>query len=122
MPTGEHPIEEIAMDFVGKLPESEGFNTILVITDWFTKVQHYIPAMITWTAEVVANAYITDLWRLYGLPRHITWDCGPQFASKFLKELNLKLNINQRHSTAYHRQTDGLSEQAVQTRKQYLRI
>jgi len=33
MPTGERPLEEIAMAFVGELPESEGFNAILVITD-----------------------------------------------------------------------------------------
>ena len=43
MPTGEHPFEEIAMNFVGELPESEAFNAILVVTDRFTKVQHYIP-------------------------------------------------------------------------------
>ena len=36
MPTGERPFEEIAMDFVGELPESEGFNAILVVTDRFT--------------------------------------------------------------------------------------
>ena len=47
MATGEHPFEEIAMDFVGELPESEGFNAILVVTDRFTKVQHYIPAETT---------------------------------------------------------------------------
>ena len=33
MPTGERPFEGIAMDFVGELPESEGFNAILVVTD-----------------------------------------------------------------------------------------
>ena len=33
MPTGERPFEEIAMDFVGELPESEGFNAILVVED-----------------------------------------------------------------------------------------
>ena len=47
MPIGERPFEEIAMDFVGELPESEGFNIILVVTDRFTKVQHYIPAKTT---------------------------------------------------------------------------
>src|SRR5207302_1946127 len=88
MPTGERPFEEIAMDFVGELPESEGFNAILVVTDRFPKVQHYLPAKTTWTAANVAAAYINDIWRLYGLPRHITSDRGPQFASKFLKELN----------------------------------
>ena len=47
MPTGERPFQEIEMDFVGKLPESEGFNIILVVTDRFTKVQHYLLAKTT---------------------------------------------------------------------------
>ena len=122
MPTGEPPFEEIAMDFVGELPESEDINAILVVTDRFTKVQHYISAKTTWTAEDVCNSYINDIWKLYGLLRHITLDRGPQFASKLLKELNRKRNINLRLSTTYHLQTDGLSERAVQTLKQYLRI
>ena len=33
MPTEEHYFEEIAIDFVGELQESEGCNTILVVTD-----------------------------------------------------------------------------------------
>jgi len=122
MPTGERPFEEIAMDFVGELPESEGFNTILVVTDRFTKVQHYLPTKTTWTAADVAATYINEIWRLYGLPRHIISDRGPQFVSKFLKQLNNCLGIQLRLSTAYHLQTDGLSEHAVQTLKQYLRI
>ena len=120
MATGECPFEEIAMDFIGELPESEAFNAILVVIDWFTKVQDYVPAKTTWTAEDVADSYINDIWKLYGLPRHITSDCSPQFALKFLKELNQKLNINLRRSSAYYPQTDGLSERAVQTLKQYI--
>ena len=74
MPTGTKPWQEIAMDFVGELPESEGYNAILVITDRFTKMQYYIPALMTWTAKDVANAFICHIWRLYGLPAHITSD------------------------------------------------
>ena len=47
MPTEECPFEEIARDFIVELPQSEYFNTILVITDRFTKVQHYIVAKTT---------------------------------------------------------------------------
>ena len=122
IPTGEQLFEEIAMDFVGELPESEGFNASLLVTDRFTKVQDYVPAKTTWTAADVGNAYINEIWRLHGLLRHNTSDRGPQFASKFYNELNHKLNINLRLSTAYHPQTDGLSERAVQTFEQYLRI
>ena len=84
------------MDFVGELRESEGFNAILVVTDRFTKVQHYLPAKSTCTAADFANPYINDIWHLHRLPRHITSDRGPQFAAKFSKELNRKLNINLR--------------------------
>jgi len=66
IPTRERPFEEIAIDFVGELPESEGFNAILVITDRFTKIQYYIPAKTIWTGEDVDNIYVTEIWRLYG--------------------------------------------------------
>ena len=52
---GDRPFEEIAMHFVGELPESEAFDTILVVTDQFTKVYHYIPAKTTCTAEDDTN-------------------------------------------------------------------
>jgi len=64
MPIGERPFEEIAMGFVGELLESEGFNAILVVTDRFTKVQHYIPAKTTWTAADIADFYVNEIWRL----------------------------------------------------------
>ena len=99
MPTGQRPFEEIAMEFVVELPESEGFHANLVVTDRVTKVQHYLPGKTRWTAADVANAYINEIWRLHGLPRHITSDCDPQFAYKFSQELNRKLYINLRLST-----------------------
>ena len=85
MPSRERPLEEIAIDFVGELLESESFNATLVVTDRFTKVQHYIPAKTTWTAEDVADSYINGICKLYGILRHITSDYGSQFPSKFLK-------------------------------------
>ena len=44
MPTGERLWEEIAIDFVGELPNSDSYNAILVITYYFTKIQQYIRA------------------------------------------------------------------------------
>ena len=65
MPTGERPFEEIEMDFVGELPESEGLNAILAVTDKFTKVPYYLPAKTTCTAADVPNAYINEIWHLH---------------------------------------------------------
>ena len=122
MPTGEHPFVEIAMYFVGELLESEGFNANLVGTNQFTKVQSYIAANTTWIAEDVADSYINDIWKLYGLPTHLTSDRGLQFAPKFLKEVHRKLNIKLGLSTTYILQTDRVSKQAVWIFKQYLHI
>ena len=73
--------------------------------------------------EEIAMDFIALYWHTQtGLPKHITSDRGSQFASAFWKEINLKLDIRLRLSTAYHPQTDGLSERAIQTLKQYLRI
>ena len=75
------------MDFVGELPKSEGYNAILVITDYFTKIQYYILVLMTWTAKDVANDFIYHIWRLYGLPAHITSDRRLQFISAFWREI-----------------------------------
>ena len=76
------------MNFIRELPESKGFHTILVVTDQFSKVQDYILANTTWTAEDVTDSCIHNIWKLYGLLRHTTSNCGPQLASNFLQEQN----------------------------------
>ena len=63
MPTLERPFEEIAIDFVVELPESEDFNAVLVVTEWFRQVEHYILAEKTWTAAEVVNSYLNDIWK-----------------------------------------------------------
>ena len=110
IPTEECLFEEVAIDFLRELPESQGFNTILVVTNQCTKVQHYAPAKRTCTAKDITDSYINNIWKLYGLLGHIPSDCGLQFASKFLTELNQKLNINLRLSTTCNPQTDRLYE------------
>ena len=61
MLTGERRFKDIAMDFVGELPESKGFNAILVVMNRFTKVQHYMAAKTSWIAEDIADSYINDI-------------------------------------------------------------
>ena len=110
MPIEQHPFGEIVMDFVGQLAESAGFNAIQVVADQFTKVQNYIAVKTTHIAEDVANSYMDNIWQLYVLLQHWTSDWGLQLASKFLTELNQKLNINLHLSTTCNPQTDRLYE------------
>jgi len=49
-------------------------------------------------------------------------NCGPQFVSGFMRELNKILGIDTKLSTAYHPQTDGQIERMNQELEQYLRM
>ena len=116
------PFSSIAMDFIVKLPQSETYDTILTITDTFSKASIFIPCNETIDAVRTAKLYATYILPHYGLPSRIISDRDPHFTSAFSRELCQALSINQNISTAYHPQTDGQSERTNQRLEQYLRI
>ena len=116
------PFTSIAMDFIVKLPISDSYDTILTITDTFSKASIFIPCNKTIDAEQTAKLYATYVLPHYGLPCRIISDHGPRFTSAFSRELCRTLGITQNISTAYHPQTDGQSECTNQQLEQYLRI
>ena len=110
------------MDFIVKLPLSNSYDTILTITDTFSKASIFIPCNETINAEQTAKLYATYVLPHYGLPYRIISDRDPRFTSVFSRELCRTLGISQNISTAYHPQTDGQSERTNQRLEQYLRI
>ncbi len=99
------------MDFITKLPLSEGYDTILTITDQgCMKMALFIPCSETITAEGVSRLYLHHVFKCFSLPTKIISDRDTQFTSKFAKELCQHLGISQNISTAYHPRTDGQSE------------
>ena len=116
------PFTSIAMDFIVKLPLSETYDTILTITDTFSKASIFIPCNETVNAEQTAKLYATYVLPHYGLPHRIISDRDPRFTSVFSRELCRTLGISQNISTAYHPQTDGQLERTNQRLEQYLRI
>lgn len=111
------------MDFITKLPPSEGYDTVLTITDHdCSKVAIFIPCQETIDRPGVAELYIRHVVPQYGLPKRIISDRDPRFASAFTKELCHQLGIKQNISSAYHPQTDGQSERSNQWLEQYLRF
>ena len=115
------PWQTITMDFVTDLPESEGKDSILVVTNRHTKMIVLIPCTKDVDAQETAHLFERYVWPRFGTPRQTISDRGLQFASKFLQELFGKLNIKSQMSTANHPQTDGSSERAIQKVEQYLR-
>jgi hypothetical protein len=112
----------ITVDLITGLPESQGYNAIMVTVDRLSKMLHIAPTTDTVTSEGMARLFRDNVWRHHGLPEQIISDRGPQFVSKFMKELNSILGIKTAASTAYHPQTDGQTERANQEVEQYLRL
>src|SRR5712672_194281 len=117
------PFQTVSLDFIVKLPESEGFDTILTITDHdCSKAAIFTPCNEAIDAAGVAKLYATYVFPHYGLPKKVISDRDPRFASNFSKEMCSLLGIKQNISTAYHPQTDGQSERTNQSLEQYLRL
>ena len=82
------PFDMIALDFITKLPESQGFDSILTITDHdCTKMLHFIPCQEEINAEETAALYAKHIFPSYRLPSKIIHDRDPCFASRFTREL-----------------------------------
>jgi hypothetical protein len=117
------PFETVAMDFIVKLPLSEGFDSILTITDHdCTKMTVFIPCNEAISAEGVARLYLQHVFKNYGLPQKIISDRDTRFTGKFMRELCRILGIQQNMSTAYHPRTDRQSERNNQWVEQFFRF
>jgi Integrase zinc binding domain len=117
------PFSHITMDLITSLPKSQGNDAILTIVDHScSRVAIFLPCSTTITGAGIAQLYLEHLFRWFGLPQKIISDRDPRFTSHFAWELTKGLGINQNLSTAFHPQTDGLSEQTNQWVEQYLRL
>ena len=111
------------MDFIVKLPKSQGYDSILTITDQgCTKMAIFLPCHETIDVEGVAQLYFNHVFPRFGVPSKVITDRDPRFTSQFMKELCTQLRVEQNVSTAYHPRTDGQSERTNQWLEQYLRF
>jgi len=67
----------ILVDFITKLPLVQGYNSILVVVDWLTKMVHFILTIEKTSAEGLTRLFRDNVWKLHGLPESIISDRGP---------------------------------------------
>jgi hypothetical protein len=116
------PWFSISMDLIVELPETkQGFDSVLVVVDRFTKLAHFIPCKKNLTSHQLADLFVKEIFRLHGLPSEIVSDRGSIFISQFWNALMKTLNIKQSLSSAYHPQSDGQTERVNQCLETYLR-
>jgi hypothetical protein len=94
---------EEVMDFIVGLPPSQkNFDSIWVIVDRLTKSTHFILVKTDYRPHEYVALYVTQIVRLYGVPRTIVSDRGPQFTTRFSEHLHKELGTNLVRSSPYH--------------------
>lgn len=76
LPIPTSPWQDVTMDFVEGLPKSEGYDSIMVVVDPFTKFAHFVPLKHPFTAAQVARAFWDNIVRLHGVPSSIDRTTG----------------------------------------------
>ena len=117
------PFKQISYNLITGLPESNGFNALLVMVDHrLSKGVILCPTKSKIIAEGVASIIFWKLFTHFGLFNKVISDRGPQFSAKFTLELSRILSYQVTLSTAYHPQTDGEMERVNQEVETYLQI
>ncbi|KAK3544872.1 hypothetical protein QTP86_027546, partial [Hemibagrus guttatus] len=93
-PVPKRPWSHMALDFITNLADSKGFNTILVAVDRFSKACGLVPLKGLPTAITTATTLFDHVFRNYGLPEDIVFDCGPQFTSRVWRAFCNLLGVN----------------------------
>ncbi|UYV76764.1 hypothetical protein LAZ67_14001975 [Cordylochernes scorpioides] len=107
--------EKVGMDLLGRFPTSMcGNRWIIVCTDYLTKFA-ITKALPTSESVEVAKFFIKDVILKHGAPREVITDRGRNFTSSMIRDLNKHCRIIHRTTTAYHPQTNGLTERLNKT-------
>jgi hypothetical protein len=82
--------KERGMDFIVGLPCTQaGYDSIWVIMDRMTKVDHFIPIKMTYSGAKLGGLYMSWIVGLHGVPKKMMSDSGSQFIS-----IDTKLNFS----------------------------
>jgi len=104
------PFDLIGIDFVGPLRETdEGNKYLIVITDYVTKWVEAFPTKDA-KATTVARILVDQIISRHGAPREILSDQGQAFLAKLVYQVCEYFRIKKLNTTAYHPQTNGLTE------------
>ena len=117
----QYPWEVVSMDLIVSLPQSHGYDSVVVFVDRFSKMVHLAPTVQTVTAQELAIVYLNSVFRLHGISLKLISDRDPRFVSQFWQSLFTELGTSLNLSTSYHPQTDGQTERINQVVEQTLR-
>ena len=119
------PMDNIAIDIFYMNPvthESSTFDCFVLIVDRHSGwIVAFPENRVGLTAKRVARQTLLHHWDLFGLPRIVVSDKGPQFAAAFWKTLCSQLGIKNAFCHAGYHQGNGRAEVAGKVLKQFMR-
>lgn len=105
-PKVQQPFEMISMDLMGPLPRSmKGKQYILVVTDYFTKYS-LIYSLKDAKTPAIVKLLEEEVFLVYGVPRLLLCDNGPQFISRAFQQLTREYQVKIRFNSNYHPQAN----------------
>ena len=113
------PMQLVAVDILGPLPESEAGNKYILVTgDYFTRWMEAYP-IPNQEATTVATKLINELFCRFSIPEQLHSDQGRQFESEIIAQVCKFLKI-EKTRTPYHPQSDDVIERFNRTLLQML--
>jgi hypothetical protein len=108
------PFHKIGIDLVSLNKTRDGNKVIVTVVDYLTK--YVIAASLpNGSAEEVARFLVEKVILIHGAPRIIISDRGQTFLSKLVADICRLCGVDHRKTTAYHPQTNGLTERSHKT-------
>jgi hypothetical protein len=77
-------------------------NAALVVVDKFSKYNHFIPLAHPFTALSVAQLYMSQVYKLHGMPLALISDKDRIFTSELWRCLFKLAGVDLKLSSAYH--------------------
>jgi Integrase zinc binding domain len=74
IPIPSHPFEVVSMDFIPELPNSNGFDNVLVIIDKLMKYAIFIPTNTLITEKETAELFFQHVISKFGIPQQVITD------------------------------------------------
>ncbi len=110
IPIPTRPFEVVSIDFIPELPNSSGYDNILVIIDKLTKFATFVPCTTEIMDNTTAALFFKHVISKFGIPSQVITDRDSRWRHGFWKEVCKLMGMKRALTTAHHPQADGQTE------------